>query len=75
MAKVKRKDSETFKYFVEKLGKHERAENWRWVEMPLDSNCGSECKKAIDAAAEFLNHVRTARRLRSQAPEGGGRYR
>jgi hypothetical protein len=47
-------------YFDDVLGEHEPI--WRGdpEQMPIDSVCGEDCRKAIDAARDLIEHIRMA---------------
>lgn len=47
-----------FDYFTDKLGYEPKDETFK--ELPVESKCGDDCRKAIDAAFEFLKSSRAA---------------
>lgn len=47
-----------FDYFVKLLGEDPSDDTLR--DLPVDSNCGDDCKKAIDAAATLLERAAMA---------------
>jgi hypothetical protein len=47
-------------YFDDVLGEHQPI--WRGdpEQMPIDSECGEQCRRAIDAAWKLIQHIRLA---------------
>ena len=42
-----------YEYFTQKLGR--RPADVTFKDLPVDSNCGDDCKRAIDAAAILID--------------------
>jgi hypothetical protein len=52
------KEKNVYDYFMARLG--ERSSDRSLLDLPLDSNCGEDCQRAIDCAYEFIRHINGA---------------